>query len=175
MPKKNSSSSIGQLAIDPGLRGALALLIDGEFASVADMPLGRKKSGRNQVDAGALSDLLVQLKPQVTKLYCTIELVSAMPGQGVSGMFSMGDSFGVARALAAIHADQVSFVMPGVWKTRMGLNKDKEYSRSCARNMFPAARGFLERKKDEGRAEALLLAAYAYKGFLGEDSSRRRG
>ena len=86
-----------------------------------------------------------------------------MPGQGVSGMFSLGDSFGVVRALAeAYRAPRVQYISPAVWKKALGLLKqEKAASLALARRLYPTARPMLYRKKDEGRAEALLIAHYA--------------
>ena len=49
------------------------------------------------------------------------------------------------------------------WKSAMGLRRTgKEGSLALAKQIFPqAAQVFLKRKKDHGRAEALLLAAWA--------------
>lgn len=49
-------------------------------------------------------------------------------------------------------------VSPSVWKRGMGLDGDKERSRALARSLWPAAP--LGRKRDHGRAEALLLAEW---------------
>ena len=48
---------------------------------------------------------------------------------------------------------------PSVWKRRYGLlGRPKDASRTRALELFPAAAGWLTRKLDHGRAEALLLA-----------------
>lgn len=150
------------IAIDPGLSGAIALLLDGEFVDMAEMPTGVKKSGRREVDARALFDILSDFSERGDKAYCIIEQVTAMPGQGVSGMFSFGDSFGVARALAPVVADRVALVRASTWKKALGLNSDKRYSLACARERFPLARPRLKLAKHEGLAEALLLAHYGH-------------
>jgi len=49
-----------------------------------------------------------------------------------------------------------------VWKKTFGLGKDKEQARLRAQQLFPAAD--LRRKRDHGRAEALLLAHWALAG-----------
>lgn len=154
------------VGIDPGLSGAVALLgydRGSKFVTVFSMPCREKKSGRREVDAEALvllfDDHLHRRKP----VSFIIERVSAMPGQGVSGMFSLGDSFGVVRALAeAYRAHRVHYISPTVWKGSLGLlKKKKSDSLSLARRLYPPARPSLYRKKDEGRAEALLIAHYA--------------
>jgi hypothetical protein len=49
-------------------------------------------------------------------------------------------------------------VRPGVWKKALGLTRDKEQTRLRAMQLYPGAD--LRRKKDHGRAEALLLARW---------------
>lgn len=155
------------VGIDPGLGGAVAALAfhsgKAQFHGVWSMPCRAKKSGRREVDPEALVALFDELLSGRKPVCFLIEQVSAMPGQGVSGMFSLGDSFGVVRALAdAYHSEKVKYISPLVWKKSLGLlKKDKSASLSLARRLFPAARPYLFRKKDEGRAEALLLAHYA--------------
>jgi len=163
------------IAIDPGIHGAVAFLDlrrrrhdddwDSCFVGVYDMPTEAKKSGRNQVDANNLYSLLSSTvnglgEADVVPVLTVIEQVSAMPGQGVSGMFSLGDSFGVARALAHT-VGRVSYASPAHWKRLAGVTKNKAYSLTLARRAFPSADHHLTRKKDEGRAEALLLARFA--------------
>jgi len=66
----------------------------------------------------------------------------------------MGIWLGVMAALRMPYTP----VRPVVWKKAFSLGKDKEASRLRAQQLFPAAD--LRRKKDHGRAEALLLAWY---------------
>jgi len=161
--RKHLSAAPAIIAIDPGISGGIAALApDGSFFLVRAMPTNRKKSGRNEVDVAWLYSVLSAMREGLkAPPLGVIELVSAMPGQGVSGMFSLGDSFGSARALLTILCHEVLYVAPGKWKKAMGLNKDKAYSLTVARRMFPDAREHISRKKDEGLAEALLLARYA--------------
>ncbi len=153
------------IGIDPGIRGAVGVLTGDHqdpFVDVFDMPIQTKRSGRNEVDPLALWDRLCAVtQPYVSleRLF-VVEQVSAMPGQGVSGMFSLGDSYGCARTIATIHG-RATGVSPVTWKKAMKLTKNKSYSLTLARRAFPSAAKHLTRVKDEGRAEALLLAQYA--------------
>lgn len=150
------------IGIDPGTTGAIALLVDGEFVDVAAMPVAVKKSGRKEVDVREVYALLVDFACRSNDSRCIIERVSAMPGQGVSGMFSLGDSFGTVRMAAAIACERTALVSPVVWKKRMGLNSDKRYSLAQARERFPKARPLLKLAKHEGLAEAILLAQFGH-------------
>ena len=172
MPKKIAPASDRPrfvLAIDPGIGGAIALVDDHSCLAAFNMPIEQKRSGRKQVDALRLYQQIIELftctPAQLSETHALIEQVAARPGQGVSGMFSFGDSFGVARTVLAVTFERTEMVMPNVWKKAMGLTKDKAYSLTLARRSFPDARPSLTRKKDEGVAEALLLARYGQKYF----------
>lgn len=168
--RKESKVSPVYIGIDPGITGAVGLLIAGQrptFLSAFHMPVQVKRSGRREVDGLSLFSLLVSALEKYPKEQfprrCVVEQVTAMPGQGVSSMFSLGDSYGTARTVASLFAlTPCVTVAPVTWKKRMGVTKNKAYSLTIARQKFPDARAFLERKKDEARAEALLLALYAY-------------
>jgi crossover junction endodeoxyribonuclease RuvC len=87
-----------------------------------------------------------------------IEESQAMPGQGVRSTWTTGYGYGlwlgVLGALGLAHTR----IRPAVWKRRLGLTSDKEQARLRAQQLFPSAD--LRRKRDHGRAEALLLAWY---------------
>ena len=79
-----------------------------------------------------------------------------MPGQGTRSMFTVGVGFGAWLGLLAALQIPYTRVRPGVWKKAEGLGPDKEQARLRAQQLFPGAD--LQRKRDHGRAEALLLA-----------------
>lgn len=152
----------GLLAIDPGIGGAIAYFFNNGFVEVLDMPVRVKKSGRREVDAQALHTLVRAhaLAHAHDKFRCVIEQVSAGPGQGVSSMFSFGHSFGVVAGVAEGYA-QVAYVAASKWKAALALTSNKAYSLTQARRLYPTAHSYLTRKKDEGRAEAILLGRFA--------------
>lgn len=164
--------SLTTIGVDPGLTGAIAVLVDGEFGDVFDMPVEAKAKKGNQVDCAALFQIAVDIRGRYVTSMRTrivIEQVSAggpaMRGrqQGISSAFSFGDSFGCARFFGVLIAEaSVDFVRPAQWKQDMKLTNRKEYSLTKARRMFPGARQKLSRKKDDGRAEALLLARWLF-------------
>jgi crossover junction endodeoxyribonuclease RuvC len=144
------------IGIDPGLSGAIALLRNGEYAEVWDMPtMGRGTGNKQQVNAAEVARILRECPP------CTawIELVGAMPGQGVSSMFNFGKAAGaVMGALAALRFPMAE-VTPQRWKREFGLiGKEKDIARTVAQQLMPAAP--LSLKKHGGRADALLIALY---------------
>ena len=70
-------------------------------------------------------------------------------------------AFGAALALAERFGTTVHLVAPRVWKKSLQLDSDKEKSLILARQLWPTAP--LTRKKDNGRAEALLMAYWWWK------------
>ena len=93
-----------------------------------------------------------------------IEEVGAMPGQGVTSMFNFGYSAGILAGVCAGLKLPVSLYRPAVWKRAAGVPADKGGARQMAQRFWPGCRDF-DRVKDDGRAEAALLARWvAMKG-----------
>lgn len=147
-----------RIGIDPGLTGAIAFVHDGRVLLV-DMPVSGRLCGKGQeINPSAVERLLAAADKPAT-VY--IEAVHAMPGQGVRSVFSFGDSHGVLRAVAACLELPIVWVPAQRWKKRAGLiGKDKDCSRTLAISRHPELAAQLERKKDIGRAEALLIAEF---------------
>ena len=145
------------IGIDPGLSGAIAWLEDGVILGVTDLPV---QNGR--IDSEKLADMILDFgHPSVV----VIEKVSSMPGQGVASTFKFGQSYGsLLGVFGALKYDIVD-VTPRRWKKDMNLSSDKEMCRLTAINRWPNIQDFLKRKKDHGRAEAALIAAWYYDGF----------
>jgi crossover junction endodeoxyribonuclease RuvC len=139
--------------IDPGLSGAIAFFYPehAERVAVYDMPL---VDGR--VNAAGISQLMEQFNPDCA----VVELVGAMPGQGVTSMFNFGRAVGVVVGVLAAHKVAVHFPTPTKWKRYFALGKDKEESRRLAIERWPLCADSFSLKKHHGRAEACLLAAY---------------
>jgi Holliday junction resolvasome RuvABC endonuclease subunit len=87
-----------------------------------------------------------------------IEAVHSMPGQGVSSSFKFGMAYGAAISIVERFNCTWHMVTPQRWKKALQLDSDKQKSLDLARQLWPNAP--LLRKKDNGRAEALLLAEY---------------
>ena len=145
------------IGIDPGISGAIAFMHDGKVTRVIDMPTTRKTTGKGlQIDAYELASLLSGYNIMVI-----VEAVSAMPNQGVSSMFSFGKSAGIIEGVLAANRLQYSFVRPQQWKKMFGLSgKDKDASRKLCIRDHPEIAHRLQRKKDHGRAEAILIAKF---------------
>lgn len=140
--------------IDPGLTGAIALAGDG-YLAVEDMPV--MGSGRQKVVNGAaLTGTLKGWRPDVA----VIERVHAMPKQGVVSSFRFGQALGTVEGIVLGLGISVRYVTPQTWKKHFHLSSDKEMSRMAAIRFYPRIADQLSRKKDDGRAEALLIARW---------------
>lgn len=147
-----------RIGIDPGLSGAIAFMQDNfDLVAVHDMPTMALSKGKNQVNAAALVKIINTQSSWSLTAY--LEQVSAMPGQGVCSMFSFGTSYGVVQGVLAALNIPVVLVRPQAWKTKAGLKgTDKDMSRTLAQRLYPSAE--LSRKKDIGRADAILIARF---------------
>lgn len=143
------------IGIDPGLKGAIALVgtVLADLVAVFDMP----------VAGGAVSaQLLFELAGWRDPGYGTVvvEDVHSMPKQGVSSVFSFGRSKGVVEGVFAACRRPIVYVSPAAWKRGLGLGKDKGEARQRACELWPAKAGLFARVRDDGRAEAALIAYY---------------
>ena len=145
------------IGIDPGASGAIALLLNGVLVSVHDMPtvtVTRNKSQKRQVCPAGLSLLMQHLDPHKA----IVEKVGAMPGQGVSSMFSFGRSVGIIEGVLAAKQIPVTFTTPQAWQKLSGAAKGKDGSRQRVMELFPREAHLFARVKDDGRADAVLIA-----------------
>ena len=98
-----------------------------------------------------------------------VEKVGAHPGQGVTSMFSFGQSYGFILGVLAALGIGVQLVPPGTWKKEFSLiGKDKVASVEVCKRLFPGVNLLATdkcRKDSDGMAEALLLACYARRHF----------
>lgn len=163
------------IGIDPGKSGALAVYMDGTWR-VADCPLVetstkvRKnkttgkvtKTVKKEASPVLMAGLIREAMQDGARVVVHIEKVSAMPGQGVTSMFSFGRNFGQWEGVVAAFGCALHYVTPQRWKKAMlaGQPKGKEASRMRALQLFPYLADELKRKKDDGRAEALLIGEH---------------
>jgi crossover junction endodeoxyribonuclease RuvC len=151
------------LGVDPGLSGALALVHAGRIVDVIDTPIFQVK-GKRLLDVYGLARWLDQSQALHAIEKAVVEEVGAMPGQGVTSMFSFGHVYGAVRGVIAAHFIPMTDVRPNVWKKHYRLSQDKDASRRVATATWPTEGGRFARVKDDGRAEACLLALWASQG-----------
>lgn len=152
------------LGIDPGLSGALAFLDPvNNSLEVFDMPTHTVKSNGKNKRKIDLHGLAIIIRDRAFKVQVgVVEEVGAMPGQGVTSMFSFGFSAGCAQMAVAMAQVPLVLVTPRVWKSAMRLKSNKDESRRAASRLMPQHAHLWPLVKHDGRAEAALLAQYLY-------------
>lgn len=146
------------LGIDPGLSGALAWY-DGECPWSIPIKSMKVRARGREVDWDYLASCF-DLWPAD---HAYVEAVGAMPKQGIASAFKFGFCAGGLRGLLAAHRIPVTYVRPAMWKKRLGLGASKDAARARAMELFPAAADQYRRAKDDGVAEATLIAYYGWK------------
>jgi hypothetical protein len=145
------------LAIDPGLTGAMALYATDvpDRVGVYDMPIVN-----GVIDIHRIHSLVYDWQPHIA----VIERVGPMPRDGVRQAWRFASAYSATCTVVALLHIPITLVTPGSWKKAMkvkGGPEGKEQCRALALQMFPACAAHFARKKDQGRAEAALLAVYA--------------
>lgn len=147
------------LGIDPGASGAIAILkTDGKLIDVIDMPTTELQVGGKTKHRVSPVFLQSELAFYADDARAVVEHVSAMPGQGVSSMFAFGEAFGLVRGVLAGMKVPTDLVTPAKWKRDLKVNPGKDGSRALAAQLWPDKAHMFKRVKDDGRAEAALIA-----------------
>jgi crossover junction endodeoxyribonuclease RuvC len=81
----------------------------------------------------------------------------------VVSAFNFGMNFGTIKGVCGGLRIPFSLVTPGKWKRDLGLKADKDQARARAAQLWPGAAAHFARKKDDGRAEAALIALWGSK------------
>lgn len=145
------------LGIDSGTSGALAFLT-GTHVETFDMPTLKAKHGR-ELDEGALSRMLDARSRDIE--FAILERQWARPTDSGPSAFKVGMTYGSLRMVLASNFIPYALVTPQTWKRSHGLNGlDKDASRALASRLFPRDAEQWRYKKNDGRAEAALIADY---------------
>jgi hypothetical protein len=167
------------IGVDPGISGAICVFdTDTREIQFFDTPTVKIKSGKtfkNQMDPHAAA-LILQAFDGKSELLVTIEKVAPMPSipgengeerrtMGATSAFNFGMGFGMWIGICAASRLPYELVHPATWKSKVmaGMARGKDASRVKAMQLFPETAKDLARKKDHGRADALLLAVYGVK------------
>lgn len=143
------------LGVDPGKAGAWAVIdSSGGWVNGGLVPLVGKEydePGMRRVFSGLVDPIVA------------IEKVHAMPGQGVSSMFSFGVGFALWRGIVVGLGLGYELVTPRTWQKEMlaGLPKGERTKESAviqAKRLWPEIP--ITRKKDYGLADAALVAEW---------------
>lgn len=155
------------LGIDPGKRGALALLdVAAGTLEVEDVPTLTVR-GKTVVDHYGLARIVDAWSPRNPVVF--IEQVGSRPGEGHAGAFDFGRTCGLILGICSAHFLRVEYVTPAKWKAAMRVKGDKDESRQRACTLFPGQSALFARVKDDGRAEAALIASHGAQalGWIG--------
>jgi len=145
------------IGIDPGISGAIAVFEDGVLLRVVDMPtlgIDSGKTTKRHISAVTLA-MYLEICPDA---HVVIERVGAMPGQGVTSMFNFGRSAGIIEGVVAALRMPSTYVTPAAWTKAVGRAAGKDASRMRAMELFPSKADLFKRAKDDGRADAALIA-----------------
>ena len=149
--------------IDPGISGAISIFKNNKFVEVLDMPtMIDGKKNKRQVNGAQFAHIIKEYSNGYDgEMSVIVEQVNAMPGQGVTSMFSFGQSFGVIKGVCSALNIPIYFVRPLKWKKYFDLLKtNKDASRTKAIQMYPHISDKISRKKDSNKADAILIASY---------------
>lgn len=145
------------LGVDPGFTGACCIKT-GDRITFFDCPIYTKKVGkRNQTftDVSALIQFFASLTAD--RIYAVLEDQNGR-GMGSMGAFKYGHNFGVWQTLLKIYVHKTITVTPRDWTRDLRKDGGKEASLAMARELYPEVSAqHITRKKDNGRADALLL------------------
>ena len=180
-----------RLAVDPGQDGGIALLVTtyDDAGCLADVETYSMAMPTKKVDTVKRSanprpgtkvkkakyktyilaaDVVKFLSPHLPVDSLYIEKVSAMPGQGVTSMFSFGKATGkiegICEALTGLEAKEVA---PTKWKNtvlKAYKDKDKKAAIDYCKKTYPRANLLAtarSRVSHDGIADALCIATYS--------------
>lgn len=139
------------IGIDPGTSGALAMISEGREAKVLSW------------DSEDYKNALAAISVANEHAIACLEKVSAMPKQGVTGMFNFGKNYGHIIGLLEANGIPYELVTPQKWQREFSVT-DKNSSIEVCKRLFPAVslRKNQRCKKDnDGMSDALLMAEYA--------------
>lgn len=178
MSKKFGSHALPEprvLGIDPGLRGGWALVAhNGALLFCGAMPLTAHPAAPDKriIDAPVLAQMISMAPPTVA----IIEAVSSRPRQ--QGAFQFGVGVGVILGALSICGIPCRQVSPASWKATYGLRAVdyaadettadgrrsqafmKDEARRVASALFPDWADSFDQVKDDGVAEAVLIALH---------------
>lgn len=142
--------------IDPGLGGAVVVLDNGvpiEWMRMPTYTVGKN----NRVNAAELANFFRPLQIDVA----VIEQVGAMPGQGVTSMFTFGHATGTVMGVIGALRIVTAVVTPQQWKKAAGIiGQGKDASRGAAVHLWPFWEVLGKKGEGQALADAALLAQF---------------
>lgn len=156
------------MGIDPGLSGGIVILHThtGQLLTFT-MPI-KQHSKKRSIEPEGVIDIIDMFKPDVAIL----EEVHAMPGQGVTSMFTFGLGYGLLIGILKAKNIKSYLVSPRVWQKMVSLGRGYEEAVDQIKQLFPDVSFKMPRaKKDhDGLLDAACLAWYGA-SLLDKDGS----
>lgn len=148
------------LGVDPGAKGALAALdaATGALIWVEDMPT---------LDKAVQAPLVTDLLADEIIVAAWVEDLHATSPMGPSSAFRMGQAHGVILGVLGALRAPLHLVRPSVWKRGQKVTADKGSSRRRAIEVWPGMSNHFARVRDDGRAEAALIARHGIEATRG--------
>jgi hypothetical protein len=149
------------LGIDPGIKGAIAV-VRRDAISVYDMPtVDEEVAGkmRKRIDAHTFRDIIIGVGPVQMVL---LEKPTTRPGEAPRAALSYGIGFGQMLGILVALERPHKVILSQAWTKALGVGADKDDHRVEAMRRFPASSDLFKRKKDDGRADAALIALYGW-------------
>jgi crossover junction endodeoxyribonuclease RuvC len=153
------------LGIDPGLSGGFALVgATGTLYQAYPTPVTKK----GELD---LREIVSRLADQnISHAY--VEFVTSRPRQ--AGQFQFGINTGAIHGILAALDIPMTLVTSAKWKSQYGIKRqhDETYAekkteaRQIAMQRFPEHAHLFKRVKDDGPAEAALIALYGLSLYI---------
>lgn len=136
------------IGIDPGKSGAFALLdTDSMQVTTYDMP-------------GTIDEKMGLIAAFGPVKCCWLERPFYPRAIGIRNAVTIAQAYGELKACLFFAGIPTFEVDPSAWKKTMRLSTDKNASRALASQYFPDCSDQWARVKDDGRAEAALIAVY---------------
>lgn len=162
------------IAIDPGLSGGIAHGWNGQKIEVAKMPI-IQNDGKKVIDAMELSGFFSRLLMSYGCMGCStitaIEKVHAMPGQGVTSMFTFGRGFGLIEGILAGKHMPYELIRPQTWQTVLGgIDKSLGKKRSI---VYCQQRHPELGKLTDGQADAVAMLDFLVQRNGGNNGNHR--
>lgn len=145
---------------DPGLSGAVAIY-DTETGAVETHPmpvhqLARGGKNKREIDVHGLAALIVGNRIG----HAFVEKQWPRPNDGKTQAAATAEIYGTIKGVLAAGGVPYTIVSPQRWKKALGVPAAKDGARARASQLLPDAAHQWAKSKDDGRAEAALIALY---------------
>jgi crossover junction endodeoxyribonuclease RuvC len=150
------------LGVDTGAATGAWAAISGTEGVIAlgDLPTHKiaLSTGRLRVefDPHGFAQVVRELRPR----HAMVETVHGMPRQGVASTFRLGYSAGALYGVLATLEIPVTFCTPQKWQGHHHIQRGPDDAVKRALQLFPSLHSQLARKRDNHRADAILIASY---------------